>query len=73
MIFQESFTQFGPSSQTITSWSVIADEGVQIVLDKASLNVGSAQVKAVQEKSWNEIMEHVLQERAETWEELAAL
>jgi hypothetical protein len=73
MNFQESFTKFGPSSQTTTAWSVIADVGVQIMLDKASLNVGSAQIKAAYKKPWNEVMEQVLQERAKTWEQLAEL
>lgn len=71
-MFQESFN-FGPSSQTTTSWSILADAGAQIALDKASLNAGSVNIKAPQGKSWNEIMQQVLQERAETWKELAAL
>jgi hypothetical protein len=62
----------GPSSQTTSNWC-IAPEGPQIAVDSMSHNAGSAVIKAMREKSWNEAMEQVLQQRAQTWKELAAL
>ena len=63
----------GPSSQTTSSWTITAPDGFQIVIDSMSLNAGSVVIKALKERSWDEVMEQVLQERAQTWEELAAL
>lgn len=64
------------SSQTTSNWSITAPESTQIVIEKASFNVvsaGSAVIKVLQEKSWDEVMEQVLRQRERTWRELAAL
>ncbi len=63
----------GPSSQTTSSWEIIAPEGLHIYVDSASLNAGDVVVVAPGERSWDRVMERVLRERARTWEELAAL
>jgi len=63
----------GPSSQSTSSWSFTAPSGHEVVIDTASLNVSSMVIKAPTEKSWADIVEQILQDRAHTWEQLAAL
>jgi hypothetical protein len=63
----------GPSSQTTSSWHMIAPEGAEISVVGFSLNAGGVIIGTLQERSWNEVMEQVLQQRAQTWKELAAL
>jgi len=63
----------GPSSQTTSSWPISLREGVQLVVDNMSFNVSSVVIKAPRGRSWADVMEQVLRDRAQTWEELAAL
>lgn len=46
--------------------------GTEEPVDKPSVT-HSPQVEALQEKSWDEVMEEVLEDRAEAWEKLADL
>jgi hypothetical protein len=62
----------GPSSQTTSPWRFI-QEGYEISIDEFSQNASNFVILASRGRTWEDVMEQVLHERAHTWEELAAL
>ena len=61
-----------PSSQTTSPW-VFIQGGYEITIEEFSQNASNVIVMAPRGRTWEQVMEEVLRERAHTWEELAAL
>ena len=61
-----------PSSKTTSPWTFI-QEGLEISIDQFSENASNIIIMAPRGRTWEDVMEQVLRERAHTWEELAAL
>ncbi len=73
-IFDKQNMLPGPSSQTSSIWPLVLREGdEQITGHSVDHAAGSPVILATRERTWDEVMEEVLDEYAEAWERLAAL
>lgn len=62
------------SSQTISTWPlVMQEENVQIMGQSLGYDVSNPPIRALREKTWDEVMEEVLAEYSDAWERLASL
>ena len=72
--FQDTDIWSGPSSQTTTTWPlVVRSEQEELINGYVSLDGGEFTIGPVRERSWDEVVEEVLRDRAELWRRLADL